>query len=93
MRAPVAEAPGQRLEAAAYDRWFDSPWGRYSFDIELGAVSEAVGPLSTDVRILDAGCGTGHFTAQLEASGATVVDLDLDPAMLDLALFTVYGQR
>jgi len=85
MRTPVAEALGRRLEAAAYDRWFDSPWGRYSFDIELGAVSEAVGPLSSEVRVLDAGCGTGRFTAQFEASGATVVGLDLDPAMLEVA--------
>ncbi len=83
--APDTEGQGRQLEASAYDRWFDSPWGRYSFAIEWGVVLEALGPLSSDLRILDAGCGTGRFTAQLEAAGASVVGLDLDPAMLHVA--------
>lgn len=53
---------------------------------------EAVGSLSSDVRVLDVGCGTGRLTAQLEASGATVVGLDLDPAMLDIASARTRGR-
>jgi trans-aconitate methyltransferase len=33
-------------------------------------------------RILDVGCGTGHLTAQIAASGAEVVGLDRSPEML-----------
>jgi len=75
----------QALEASEYDRWFDRPWGKYSFGIELGSVLEAVGPLSHEMRVLDAGCGTGRFTTAFEAGGADVVGLDLDGAMLDIA--------
>ena len=84
-RTPETEAADLHLEAAAYDGWFDSPWGRYSFDIESGVVLAALRPLSNDVRVLDVGCGTGRLTTRLEASGATVVGLDLDPAMLGIA--------
>jgi SAM-dependent methyltransferase len=92
VRTPRAEVRAQRLDAATYDRWFDSPWGRYSFDIESGAVLEAVGPLSSDLRVLDVGCGTGRLTSRLEASGATVVGLDLDPAMLVVAATRTRGR-
>ncbi|MHB2029683.1 MAG: class I SAM-dependent methyltransferase, partial [Acidimicrobiales bacterium] len=85
MRTPGAEVREQRLDAATYDRWFDSPWGRYSFDIESGAVLEALGLLSSDLRVLDVGCGTGRLTSLLETSDATVVGLDLEPAMLTIA--------
>lgn len=78
--------------AATYDRWFDSRWGRYSFDLESSVVLEAVGHLSSDVRVLDVGCGTGRLTTRLEASGATVVDLDLNPAMLDIASARTRGR-
>lgn len=81
----------QRREAATYDRWFDSPWGRYAFNVEVGVVLEAIGPLAGSVHVLDAGCGTGRFTARLEASGASVVGLDIDPAMLDLAATRMQG--
>ncbi len=36
-------------------------------------------------RILDLGCGTGHLTAQLAQSGATVIGLDYSPQMIEVA--------
>ncbi len=36
-------------------------------------------------RILDVGCGTGQLTAQIAQTGAMVVGLDLDEAMLEQA--------
>ena len=33
-------------------------------------------------RVLDLGCGPGHYTRALRAAGATVVPVDLDPAEL-----------
>jgi trans-aconitate methyltransferase len=36
-------------------------------------------------RILDLGCGTGHLTAQIAASGARVVGLDAAPQMIEKA--------
>jgi SAM-dependent methyltransferase len=36
-------------------------------------------------RILDVGCGTGHQAAELAAAGTTVVGMDADDDMLDVA--------
>ncbi len=84
--------PEKRLEATKYDQWFDTPWGRYSFAIESRLVLSAIGPLSSDMQVLDVGCGTGRLTAQLEASGATVVGLDLDASMLQIASSRTRGR-
>ncbi|MFP4634230.1 MAG: class I SAM-dependent methyltransferase [Nitriliruptoraceae bacterium] len=80
----MSEQPEPALRAADYDRWFETRWGSYAFAVERDALLDAVGPL--DGRdLLDAGCGTGRFTAAFEAAGATVTGVDADPAMLSLA--------
>ena len=67
-----------------YDAWFDTPWGRYAFAIESATVLRAAGDLAGR-RVLDAGCGTGRFTAALGNEHATVVGVDPDRGMLRLA--------
>lgn len=78
------ERGGVRLPPAAYDRWFDTRWGRYAFAVELVAIERAAGSLD-GLRVLDAGCGTGRFTAALEHRAARLAGVDLDPAMLTAA--------
>lgn len=70
--------------AVAYDRWFDQPWGRYAFRAETRALLAAVGDVAGR-RVVDVGCGTGRFTAELELNAARVIGLDLDPSMLRVA--------
>jgi SAM-dependent methyltransferase len=36
-------------------------------------------------RLLDAGCGTGHYCGRLAADGLEVVGVDLDPQMIEVA--------
>ncbi len=36
-------------------------------------------------RLLDAGCGTGHYCGRFAADGFDVVGIDLDPQMIDVA--------
>ncbi len=36
-------------------------------------------------RVLDLGCGTGHLTARIAETGATVVGIDSDPGMIEAA--------
>ena len=79
-----------QLDAAAYDGWFDQPWGRYAFTVERAALLDAVGPL-VGRRVLDVGCGTGRFTRAFEQAGAEVTGLDADAGMLDLAHERVEG--
>ena len=42
-------------------------------------------------RILDAGCGTGHYCGRLAADGFQVVGVDLDPHMIEVARRTYPG--
>jgi uncharacterized protein involved in oxidation of intracellular sulfur len=82
--AQVIPGAAATTSAAAYDRWFDSTWGRYAFTVEEAAIERAAGQLD-GLRVLDAGCGTGRFTACLERRAARLVGVDLDPAMLAVA--------
>jgi len=41
--------------------------------------------LTRDSRALEVGCGPGHITAMMAATGATVIGVDLVPAMIETA--------
>jgi SAM-dependent methyltransferase/uridine phosphorylase len=77
------------VDAAAYDTWFDRPWGRYASRIEHELLLDAIGPVA-GLDVCDAGCGTGRFTARL--AGARVFGVDRDPAELALARTRVSGE-
>lgn len=79
-----------KLDASRYDTWFDTPWGRYAFEVELQAMLKAIGPL-TGRRLADIGCGTGRFTAAFEQARAQVVGVDRDVGMLAVASGRVSG--
>ncbi len=62
-------------DAAAYDRDHAYMWNL------AGALVTLLAPQPGE-RVLDLGCGTGHFAAQIAASGATVVGMDSDAGMV-----------
>ena len=68
-----------------YDNWFATPLGqlvrRYEAELLLAFLEPQPGE-----RILDAGCGTGIFTADALSSGAWVTGIDLSAAMLSRAV-------
>ncbi len=76
--------------AEAYDRWFESRWGRYAAAIERDTLLRAIGPVEHDL-VLDAGCGTGRFSVAMERAGARVVGLDIDMDMLAIAVRRLAG--
>ncbi|HLG00501.1 MAG TPA: class I SAM-dependent methyltransferase [Acidimicrobiia bacterium] len=78
--------------ALTYDRWFETRWGRYAFEVEARSV---IGELGTPTPglVLDAGCGTGRLGELLEAHGAAVVGVDIDPGMLVVASQRLAGPR
>jgi trans-aconitate methyltransferase len=69
--------------ALTKDRWDSTLYDdRHSFVWKLASgLLELLEPLAGE-RILDVGCGTGHLTAQIAASGAEVVGLDASVSMV-----------
>ena len=74
-----------------YDQWFETPMGRLIKDYESKLILQMLTP-NPEELILDAGCGTGIFTADILETGARVVGLDLAFSMLRRALTKCKGQ-
>ncbi len=64
-----------------YDAWFKTPIGRLVREYESRLILKMLAPSSKE-RILDAGCGSGVFSADLLSAGADVFGLDLSYPML-----------
>jgi SAM-dependent methyltransferase len=84
------DAPSWTGDAGDYDAWFDKPWGRYAFSVEAATVLRSAGDLAGR-RVLDAGCGTGRFSAALADRHTAAVSVDPDPDMLRLARIRATG--
>jgi SAM-dependent methyltransferase len=69
-----------------YDAWYRGSRGAWISDTEVRLLANALEPLARE-RLLDVGCGTGHFTRLFAAhTGASLVGLDPDLAWLRFAL-------
>jgi len=79
-RARPAGAPG---DPVLYEAWYRHPRGRWMAARELELLLELLEP-AAGARVLDVGCGTGHFTRALRAAGLESVGLD--PHLPSLAL-------
>lgn len=67
-----------------YNQWFETPIGRLVKKYEAGLVRQMLRPQKNDY-LLDVGCGTGVFTRDFLAAGASVVGLDISRPMLKVA--------
>lgn len=74
-----------------YDQWFETPIGRLIKGYESDLICRMLKPESGET-ILDAGCGTGIFTADIMETGARMVGLELSLPMLDRALDRLGGR-
>jgi ubiquinone/menaquinone biosynthesis C-methylase UbiE len=71
-------------EAAAYDAWYETPLGRAPHQIELALVERLAQPVAGETA-LDAGCGTGIYTAWLAERGLELTGIDVNPGFLEAA--------
>ncbi len=68
------------------DNWNSSLYDqKHSFVYEYGKELLTLLKPQAGERILDIGCGTGHLTAQIAASGAKVIGMDFSAAMIEKA--------
>lgn len=71
--------------AARYESWYASPRGRRADRAERALLAWLLGWFPDAGRVLEIGCGTGHFTRWLAARGYATVGLDRSPTMLHAA--------
>lgn len=72
-----------------YDKFYASIYDYLVFnnlknDFEIGEIINKSTP-STQSRILDIGCGTGHHVSSLGSKGLDVLGIDISPSMIEKA--------
>lgn len=71
--------------AQTYDDWFRTPLGRVCDKLEKRSLARALPDFKLGARLLDAGCGTGHFSAFFAERGFEVAGVDISPHMVEAA--------
>ena len=71
-------------QVEAYDHWYATPLGHWVDRLEKQAVFELLPPLN-GLRILEAGCGTGEFSAGFALGKAQVLGIDLSETSIERA--------
>ena len=77
--------PGYDRLAAQYERAFPEPFRTPLERHAVAAFAEQVRASGPSGPVVDVGCGTGHVTAELAASGVPVLGVDPSEAMLGIA--------
>lgn len=67
--------------ASVYDEWFSTPMGRYYDLVEKRAIKQALKNVSGK-KLLEIGCGTGHWSKYFSALGFSVLGVDISFKML-----------
>jgi SAM-dependent methyltransferase len=72
-----------------YDKFYSDIYDYLVFnnlkdDYEVGYIINSTSP-SSQSKILDIGCGTGHHVSYLGAKGLDVLGIDISPSMIDKA--------
>lgn len=67
-----------------YEAWYHTPRGCWIGDREFRLMMDLLQPMAGST-LLDAGCGTGHFSRRFASAGLQVTGLDSDSDTLDYA--------
>ena len=71
--------------AEQYDRWYDTPHGALYDHIEKKAIHKLLRDPNEGKRLLEVGCGTGHWSTFFSAIGYEVVGIDISKRMITTA--------
>ncbi len=72
------------ISANKYEAWYKIPKGRFVDILEKGVISNLCQVGKGD-KVLEIGCGTGHFARYFKELGADVTGIDTSPEMLKVA--------
>ncbi|MCD6406180.1 MAG: class I SAM-dependent methyltransferase [Planctomycetes bacterium] len=71
--------------ADKYDRWYDDAVGAAYDRLEKKALGQWLPPVSAGRRLLEVGCGTGHWSEFFARRGFDVTGIDISPEMISVA--------
>lgn len=77
--------------ARGYEAWFSTIRGRYADRLEKKVIADLI-KIKPGDRVLDIGCGTGHFSVFFKEMGGAVTRLEPSPEMLSEAR-KLHGNR
>ena len=78
--------------AQNYDKWYESPYGRYADKLEKEFFLKLV-DFEKGQSLLDVGCGTGHFSFWFHDLGFKVVGMDISTEMLKVARSKIKNEK
>jgi ubiquinone/menaquinone biosynthesis C-methylase UbiE len=78
------ESAFAKASADKFEAWYYTPKGKFADILEKEVIAELCKIYRGD-KVLEIGCGTGHFSAYFEELGAQVTGLDTSPDMLCVA--------
>jgi ubiquinone/menaquinone biosynthesis C-methylase UbiE len=73
------------LIADKYDSWYESAKGRMYDRLEKKAIGRYLPPGAKGKKLLEVGCGTGHWSQFFSGYGFEVTGVDISERMIDIA--------
>lgn len=71
--------------AEKYDRWYDTPAGAMYDRLEKRAIARYLKQNGRGKRLLEIGCGSGHWSSFFAEHGFEVTGIDISSSMLQIA--------
>ncbi len=71
--------------ADRYDRWYETPHGAAYDRSEKTAIDKLISDHTEGKRLLEVGCGTGHWSKFFSTRGCEVIGIDISERMVTIA--------
>jgi SAM-dependent methyltransferase len=71
--------------ADRYDRWYDTPHGAIYDRIEKKVIDKLLRDYTEGKRLLEVGCGTGHWSNFFSTKGCEIIGIDISGRMVTIA--------